>query len=143
MRPRSWQLRQILLLLDEAAAAQPLADEVVAACGEPPEVPLRLVRAGGRLQILFYRLRLRLDDLDLGQDLDEVRDQARGLLLYHQWMLREALSAACSPSGIARLRINGLGAPANRLRELRDEICSLVDAQAARHRCEPPVAPMF
>jgi hypothetical protein len=128
MPPRSWQLREMVLLLDEAAAAQPLADEVVAACGEPPEVALRLVRAGGRLQILFYRMRLRLDDLDLDQDLDEVRDRARRLLLYHQWMLREALTAACSASGIARLRINGLGAPANKLRELRDEIRSLVDA---------------
>jgi hypothetical protein len=130
MPPRSWQLRELLQLLDDAASAQPLADEVVAACGEPSEVPLRLVRAGARLQVLFYRLRERLDDLALDQDLDELRDPVRRLLLYHQWMLREALKVACSParaSSASRLRINGLGAPANQLRDLRDEIRSLVE----------------
>ena len=130
MPPRAWQLREFLRLLDDAALAQPLADEVVAACGEPSEVALRLVRAGARLQVRYCRLRERLDDLDLDQDLDELRDQARRLLLYHQWMLREALTAACSvhvrTSSTARLRINGLGAPADKLRELRDEIRSEV-----------------
>src|SRR5215468_6859818 len=96
MNPRSWQLRRLLQLLDDAAAAQPLADEVVAACGEPSEVALRLVRAGGRLQIVFYRLREQLDGLDLDHDLEEPRDRARRLLLYHQWMVREALMVACS-----------------------------------------------
>jgi hypothetical protein len=131
MRPRSWQLHELLRLLDEAASAQPLADEVVAACGEPPEVPLRLVRAGARLQVLFSRLRDRLDELDLDQDLDELRDTARRLLLYHQWMLYEALKDACMvrlpDSNASRWRINGLGAPANRLRELRRDIRALAD----------------
>jgi hypothetical protein len=131
--PRSWQLRELVRLLDEAAAAQPLADEVVAACGEPSEVPLRLVRAGARLQILFYQLRGRLDELELDQDLEEQRDQARRLLLYHQWMLREALKVACSvrPADSNALRINGLGAPADKLRELRGEILALVDLQVS------------
>jgi hypothetical protein len=132
MRPRSWQLQELLRLLDEAAAAQPLADEVVAACGEPSEVPLRLVRAGARLQILFARLRERLDELELDQDLDELRDPAGRLLLYHQWMLHEALRDACTirlpGSNASRWRINGLGAPANRLRDLRREIQALADA---------------
>jgi hypothetical protein len=134
MPPRSWQLRELLRLLDDAASAQPLADEVVAACGEPAEVALGLVRAGARLQIVFYRLREQLDDLELDQDLEELRDRARRLLLYHQWMLREALIVACSihasGASTARMRINGLGAPANKLRELRDEIRTLADAQA-------------
>jgi hypothetical protein len=133
MRPRSWQLQELLRLLDEAASAQPLADEVVAACGEPPEVPLRPVRAGARLQILFSRLRERLDELDLDQDLDELRDSGRRLLLYHQWMLYEALKDACMVrlpgSTASRWRINGLGAPANRLRDLRHEIRAQVDAR--------------
>lgn len=131
MRSRSWQLQELLRLLDEAASAQPLADEVVAACGEPSEVPLRLVRAGARLQVLFCRLRERLDELDLDQDLDDLREPARRLLLYHQWMLYEALRDACMVrlpgSNASRWRINGLGAPANRLRELRRDIQALVD----------------
>jgi hypothetical protein len=134
MIPRSWQLREFLRLLDEAALIQPAADEIVAACGEPGEVPTELVRAGARLQVAFYRLRERLDELDLEQDLEEARDRAGPLLLYHQWMLREALTVACSvharDAGTARCRINGLGAPANMLRELRDEIRSLADPHA-------------
>ncbi len=136
MSPRSWQLQELLRLLDEAAEAQPLADEVIAACGEPSEVPLRLVRAGARLQVLFSRLRERLDELDLDQDLDELRDPARRLLLYHQWMLHEALRDACTVrlpgSTASRWRINGLGAPANRLRELRGDIRALADMPVVR-----------
>lgn len=82
----------------------------------------------------FHRLRERLDELEVGPDLDELREQASRLLLYHQWMLREALTAACSAraarSGRSGYRINGLGAPANRLRELRDGLATLVDTRA-------------
>jgi hypothetical protein len=137
------RLRELVILLDEAAAVQPLADEVVAACGEPQPVPPGLFRAGGSLQVTFYRLRSRLDELSLDEDLDDLREQARCLLLYHQWMLREAL-AATSAVGRPRVpergvRINGLGAPANRLRLLRDEIGRLADASARRLRVpEPP-----
>lgn len=134
MVPRSGQLRELLRLLDEAALVQPLADEIVAACGEPAEVATEVVRAGTRLQVVFHRLRERLDELEVGPDLDELREQASRLLLYHQWMLREALTAACSAraarSGRSGYRINGLGAPANRLRELRDGLATLVDTRA-------------
>jgi hypothetical protein len=131
MVPRSWQLREFVRLLDEAALVQPLADEIVAACGEPSEVAAELVRAGARLQVVFYRLGGRLDELEVDESLEEARDRASRLLLYHQWMLREALTAACSvqmhDSGTPPCRINGLGAPADRLRDLRDEIRSLAE----------------
>ena len=95
MDPRSGHLREFLRLLDEAALVLPAADEVVAACGEQSEVAVDLVRAGSRLQVVFSKLRDRLGDLDLDQDLEPARDRAGRLLLYHQWMLREALLAAC------------------------------------------------
>ena len=134
MIPRSRQLQDVLRLLDEAASAQPLADKIIAACGEPSEVAPEFFRAGGRLQVLFYRLRERLDELYLDADLEELRQRGRRLLLYHQWMLREALTVACStrvrdPSN-SRLRINGLGAPADELRELRDNIRTVAETRA-------------
>lgn len=113
MDPRSGHLREFLRLLDEAALVLPAADEVVAACGEQSEVAVDLVRAGSRLQVVFSKLRDRLGDLDLDQDLEPARDRAGRLLLYHQWMLREALLAACSVHGrdrdTGRGWINGLG----------------------------------
>ena len=122
------QLRSLVELLDSAIAEQPRADEIVAACGEDAPVPLAYTRDGARLQIAFYRLRLRLDGLDLDAELEDVRERAGTLLLYHQRCLQEALAVAFSPhltpAGRLRCRINGLGAPATRLRELRDRLRS-------------------
>lgn len=56
-------------------------------------------------------------------DLLDFREQASAHLLYHQWMLRESLDAALSyrvrNRAFLKQRINGLGAPADRLRALR------------------------
>jgi hypothetical protein len=124
------QLHALVAVLDAAAAAQPLADEVVAACGERSALDRATFRLGGQLQVTFYRLRLELDELALADDLDDLRDAARRLLLYHQWMLREALARASSVrrtrAGVDRCRINGLGAPADRLRDLRDSVRALI-----------------
>ena len=57
---------------------------------------------------------------------DALRAPANRLLLYNQWMVREALMVACSTwvrdTDASRMRINGLGVPAGQLRELRDTI---------------------
>jgi hypothetical protein len=131
-RPTPVEQRQSLIrVLDAAAEAQPRADEIVAACGEEAPIPPDLCRDGARLQVAFYRLRRQLDDLDLDADLQQARERADALLLYHQWALREALTVAFSPHlnrpGRARCRINGLGAPATRLRELRGQLRREVD----------------
>jgi hypothetical protein len=132
---RPAQLRSLLALLDCAIEAQPLADEIVAACGDAGEVPPALVRAGARLQITFYRLRRDLEDLDLDGELEEVRERGGSYLLYHQWMLREALATAFSPRLTDRdrlkCRINGLGAPADRLRALRNQVAGTARSSIA------------
>jgi len=125
---RVQQLRSLIDILDRAVAAQPQADTVVAACGEAEPVSRSLARDGARLQVTFHHLLQQLEELDLDADLEAARDTARSLLAYHQWMLREALAAAFrlpATGGRRRdwpARINGLGAPANRLRELRSHL---------------------
>jgi hypothetical protein len=124
MRPsRTAQLRSLRVVLDSAIDAQPLADEVIAACGEPKGPSRDLIRAGTKLQVTFHRVRQELEALDLDDDLLEFREQASAHLLYHQWMLRESLDAALSyrvrNRALLKRRINGLGAPADRLRALR------------------------
>jgi hypothetical protein len=131
---RSEQARSLIRVLDAAAEAQPRADEIVAACGEEAPIPPAFARDGARLQVAYYRLRRQLDDLVLDAEWEQVRERAGVLLLYHQWVLREALSVAFSlhikASGRARYRINGLGEPADRLRELRGIIRAQAEAGA-------------
>jgi hypothetical protein len=125
---RDQQLQSLIDILDRAVAAQPEADAVVAACGEAEPVSRRLARAGARLQVTFHRLLGQLEALDLDADLEPARESAGSLLAYHQRMLREALAVAFRVRSLTRAggdwpaRINGLGAPANRLRDLRDNI---------------------
>jgi len=123
---RAEQFRSLIETLDRSVAAQPLTDEVVAACGESEPVPTHLARDGARLQVEFYRLRRQIEELDLDADLEDIRDRARSLLLYHQWTLRDALTTAFRLPIDRRkgrpYRINGLGAPADRLRDLRNQL---------------------
>jgi hypothetical protein len=132
---RAEQLRALVQVLDAAADAQLRADEIVAACGEGTPLPLSFARDGARLQVAYYRLSRQLDDLDLDAEWEDTRERAGALLRYHQWVLREALTVAYSPhlKGAARLRcrINGLGEPANRLRELRSFIQAEVRGEAS------------
>lgn len=123
---RAAQLRSLCVLLDSAIDAQPLADQVIAACGEPTGPSRDLIRAGLKLQVTFHRVRDELDSLDLDDDLLGFREQVSAHLLYHQWMVRESLDSALSyrvrDRAQVRRRINGLGAPADRLRRLRREL---------------------
>jgi hypothetical protein len=126
---RQEQLRALAEVLDEIAAAQPLSDHVVAACGDPGPgpVPDSVARQGGRQTVLCARLGRRLRELTLYGDVAEARERASRLLDYQHWMVQQSLNLAftANPDArteAARLHLNGLGAPADELRELRDRI---------------------
>jgi hypothetical protein len=126
---RHEQLRALAEVLDEIAAAQPLSDQVVAACGDPGPgpVPVSVARQGGRQAVLCARLGRRLRELTLYGDLAEARERASRLLDYQHWMVQQSLNLAFTSNPTtrtesARLHLNGLGAPADELRELRDRI---------------------
>ncbi|MDH6519256.1 hypothetical protein M2163_003759 [Streptomyces sp. SAI-135] len=125
---RAHQLRALVAVLDEAVAAQRPADEAVAACGEPGPPARGAARDCGLQSITLHRLRARLQDL-WTTDPDLVAAQARAarLLAYDLWMLRASMNLACTTHPVdrteaARLRLNGLGRPADDLRRLRDTL---------------------
>ncbi|MFI6434336.1 hypothetical protein [Streptomyces sp. NPDC050759] len=122
------ELRALVAVLDEAVAAQRPADEAVAACGEPGPVSRGTARDCGLQSITVHRLRTRLQDLRT-TDPDLVAAQARAarLLAYDLWMLRASMNLAFTVRPVdrteaARLRLNGLGRPADDLRRLRDTL---------------------
>ncbi|GAA0673631.1 hypothetical protein GCM10010193_27960 [Kitasatospora atroaurantiaca] len=125
---REEQLEALLEVLDDAVAAQPLADQVVAACGAYGPVPGSLAQDGGWQLITFNHLAFRLGELSLDGELAQVRERASRLLAYDLWMIHESLRLAFASQRdnerveAARLRVNGLGAPADALRRLRDDV---------------------
>jgi|GEM_PF-3488356 len=122
------ELPALVAVLDEAVAAQVPADLAVAACGEPGPLSRQTARACGEQSIALHRLCARLEALDLTDpDLVSARARAARLLAYDLWMLRESLDLAFtvhrdSRTEAARLRLNGLGRPADDLRHLRDDL---------------------
>ncbi|WP_405810704.1 hypothetical protein OG729_38175 [Streptomyces sp. NBC_00210] len=130
---RSEQLRTLADVLDVAVAAQRQADQVVAACGEPEQVSGAVAKACGEQVVVYHRLRGMLGALPADGDVAEARERAARLLSYHQWMLHQSLVFACTTNPdsrveAARLTLNGLGAPADALRELRDQVRTAADA---------------
>lgn len=129
VRPsRPDQVRALLAVLEEAVAAQTPADEAVAACGEPGPVARGTARDCGRQSITLHRLRTRLQDLAPTEpDLVAAQARAARLLAYDLWMLRASMNLAftvrpADRTEAARLRLNGLGRPADDLRRLRDTL---------------------
>ncbi|MGC0340992.1 hypothetical protein [Streptomyces sp. SLBN-8D4] len=122
------QLRALVAVLDEAVTAQRPADEAVAACGEPGPVSRGSARDCGQQSIALHRLRARLQDVGTTDpDLVAVQARAARLLAYDLWMLRASLNLAFTVRPVerteaARLRLNGLGRPADDLRRLRDTL---------------------
>jgi hypothetical protein len=129
-------VRALAALLDEAVAGQQAADRAVAACGEPGPVSGQSAQDCGRQSVAFHRLSGRVHDLPLTDpDLVEAQAYAGRLLAYDQWMLRQALDLAFTVhhdarTEAARLRINGLGRPADDLRRLRDAVRAQAGPQA-------------
>ncbi|MEU6754880.1 hypothetical protein [Streptomyces sp. NPDC046685] len=135
------QLLALAALLDEAVAAQPLADRAVAACGQPAPVPGSAAQDAERQNSVYHRLIVRLRAMHLAEDLTPVGEQASRLLAYHEWILHHAVNLAFTSQPdprieAARLRLNGLGKPAVDLRRLRDEIRER--AEQARREPDTP-----
>ncbi|MFC5908401.1 hypothetical protein [Streptacidiphilus monticola] len=112
-------------LLDEAVALQPAADDLVLACGLPGEVPGQVAQRATELTGRYHRLLAELERMPLPAEYLPLREHAERLLTYHLWMLHESLHLAfpnCPDSRVesARLRLDGLGAPAAILRDLRE-----------------------
>ncbi|MEV0534417.1 hypothetical protein [Kitasatospora sp. NPDC050463] len=121
------QRAALLVVLDEAVAGQAATDLAVAACGEPGPVPVGLAEVLQRQAAHYARLADWLHALPADGDLAAVRDEALRLLSYHQWMLHQSANLAFAvhraPSvEAARLTVHGLGAPADRLRAVRDTL---------------------
>ncbi|PBC78446.1 hypothetical protein BX265_3217 [Streptomyces sp. TLI_235] len=122
---RAAQAAALLAVVDAAVAEQAAADRSLAACGEPGPVPPGLAELLSRQAVRYGRLTGWLRALPADGDLAGIRDLAIRLVAYHQWMLHQSANLAFAGhhrprSEDARQRINGLGAPADRLRELRD-----------------------
>lgn len=145
---RPAQLEALASVLDESLAAQQEADRAVAACGEPGPVSGQMAQDCGRHGVAFHRLRGRVRDLPLTDpELVEAQAYAGRLLAYDQWMVRQALNLAFTVhpdarTEAARLRLNGLGRPADELRRLRDALSDRAEAEvpsgpAHESRSEP------
>ncbi|MFG2819103.1 hypothetical protein ACGFX4_06695 [Kitasatospora sp. NPDC048365] len=121
------QRAALLVVLDEAVAAQAPTDLAVAACGEPGPVPAGLAEVLQRRAAHYARLAGWLHVLPADGDLAAVREEALRLLSYHQWMVHQSANLAFAvhrAPGVeaARLGVHGLGAPADRLRAVRDTL---------------------
>ncbi|MFJ7244366.1 hypothetical protein ACIQWA_06915 [Kitasatospora sp. NPDC098652] len=130
--PWEEQVRALAEILQAAAAAQPAAEQVIAACGASGEVSGEVGQIGGRQLNIYQRLGTRLAELRVGDELAPLREHAMRLVAYHRWMLHEAMKLAFTPhhdvrAEAMRLRLTGLGAPANDLRALRGEVRSLAE----------------
>ncbi|MEV6011853.1 hypothetical protein AB0M29_34165 [Streptomyces sp. NPDC051976] len=141
-RARLLQLRALEAILDDAVAAQTPSDLVVAACGEPGPVGELVARTGGEQLMVYHRLTVRLQHLPLDGEPAELGQAAARLFQYHEWMIHEALSLAFSSrpdarTAAARRRINGIGAPADALRDLRETVRAMA-ASAPDAAGEPP-----
>ncbi|GAA5006662.1 hypothetical protein [Kitasatospora paranensis] len=121
------QAAALLAVLDAAVAEQPAADRAIAACGEPGPAPAALAEELGRLAVRYGRYAGWLQALPAGGELAGVRELAVRLVAYHQWMLHQSANLAFAPRPApraedARHGLSGLGAPADRLRALRDSL---------------------
>ncbi|MEU6236535.1 hypothetical protein [Kitasatospora sp. NPDC047058] len=126
---RPAQLHALAEVLADAVGEQTVADLTIAGCGEPGPVPGVVARTAGRQAVHYLHIAARLRALPADGDVALLRERALRLVLYHQWMLRQSANFAFTshPDGRteeARQRINGLGAPGNRLRELYEEVSS-------------------
>lgn len=126
---RERQAAALLAVLDAAVAEQAPTDRAVAACGGPGQPPPELAGLLARQSVHYARLAGWLEALPADGDLAGVRDLAVRLVAYHQWMLHQSTNLAFAVhhrpgSEAARQRISGLGAPADRLRALRDALRS-------------------
>ncbi|MEU6284392.1 hypothetical protein [Streptomyces sp. NPDC047028] len=137
------QLQALLAVLDDGVIAQPAADRVVAACGQPGPVSGSVTHAAGEQISTYHRLNVRLRQLPVNDEFGELKDRAGRLLAYHQWILHQAVNlvgAGVHPDSrveAARQRLHGLGRPGDGLRQLRDEVRDLAEQVRAQETAAP------
>jgi hypothetical protein len=125
--PAREQLRRILSVPQRAVDLEPAAQRTVRACGSPGEVPGQVGADCGELITAYLRLRAELRDVPVDPQRQDLKEETEHLLHYHQWLLRTALELAFSISANPRRegmrrRLHGLGAPATRLAEVRQQV---------------------
>lgn len=120
------QLRCLLDIADAAVALQPAADEVICACSVA-DVPGAVIQRGGPIAGAYRSLVRQTRQAQVGPGLEFDRDLLERLLTYHEFMVHEALhmASATAPNRNRagfRGRLAGLGRPAQRLRDFRDQL---------------------
>lgn len=124
---RTDELAALLPLLDRAAFLQPEADQVIRECAVPGKLSDDLAVRGKAVVVGYWRLRHNLLPVEVSSADQPLKDEIGRLLLYHEWCVQDAVDSAYSPQqtakmAAARAQMVGLGAPAARLRELRQDL---------------------
>ncbi|MEU6497106.1 hypothetical protein ABZ890_43260 [Streptomyces sp. NPDC046984] len=127
MPTRQVQLYALVGILDDAVEAQPSADRAVDACSQASVPPSTAIEDAARQLSVYHHLMLRLRALRLPSDLQPLGEHASRLLSHHEWILHQTLTVARAPRSDERLaqarqELNGLGAAADDLRALRDDV---------------------
>lgn len=126
--------------LERAAAIASLVEQTVRACGQAGPVLGTAAQSGGDLISQYERLRHVLADIPVDEQYAPLAQEIATLLRYHQWLVHTSLELAFARNPdprveAMRLRLNGLGAPAQRrLDDIRIEVSRLLAA------CEPTPA---
>ncbi|MET8631742.1 hypothetical protein [Streptomyces sp. NPDC004680] len=127
MPTRQVQLYALVGILDDAVDAQPAADRAVDVCSQVGIPPSTAIEGAARQLSVYHHLMLRLRALRLPTDLQPLGERASRLLSHHEWILHQTLTVARAPRSderlaLARQELNGLGAAADDLRALRDDV---------------------
>ncbi|MFJ7244363.1 hypothetical protein ACIQWA_06895 [Kitasatospora sp. NPDC098652] len=120
------QIEALLPLLDAAVLLQPEAERVIRLCtGDGDLDTKQIAERGSAVRIGYWRLRRDLPALPGPAGL---KDDIRRLLLYHEWYIHDAVAIACAPAQTLDLVAHrahlagGLGAPAEHLRQIRQDL---------------------
>ncbi|MHB8275670.1 MAG: hypothetical protein ACYDC9_13080 [Dermatophilaceae bacterium] len=122
---RAWsttqQLQALAGALERAAAIAALAEQTVRACGQAGPVLGTAAQSGGDLVSQYERLRHVLADIPVDEQYAPLAQEIATLLRCHQWLVHASLELAFAHNPdprveAIRLRLNGLGAPAQRTR---------------------------
>lgn len=124
---RADELAALLPLLDRAAFLQPEAEQVIHECAVPGRLAEDLAERANAVVVGYWRLRHELLPVEVSLAAGPLKDEIRRLLLYHELSVHDAVDSAYSPQQTAKMvaaraQMRGLGAPAARLRELRQDL---------------------
>lgn len=143
---RAWsttqQLQALAGALERAAAIAALAEQTVRACGQAGPVLGTVAHSGGDLISQYERLRHVVADIPVDEQCAPLAEEIATLLRYHQWLVHASLELAFARNPAPRveamrLRLNGLGAPAQRLDDIRIEVSRALAAAGPTPASEP------